>query len=63
LAAAVRVLESLGPGAREILMNYYVNGEDRQSIQAAYGLTDAEFLCLRRTARESFDRLRRTTVG
>ena len=45
------MLESLGPGAREILVHYYVNREDQETIRSTYGMTEEEFRSLRKSAR------------
>jgi hypothetical protein len=56
------VLESLGPGAREILVHYYVNREDQEAIRSTYGMTEEEFRSLRKTARDAFEKLRSAAI-
>jgi hypothetical protein len=56
------VLESLGPGAREILVRYYVNREDQEAIRSTYGMTEEEFRTLRKAARNAFEKLRSAAI-
>jgi hypothetical protein len=58
LAAAVSLLESLEPGAREVLVEYYLKRGDQETIRSNYRLTEEEFRSLRKTARDAFAKLR-----
>lgn len=61
VSAALSVLESLTPGARDVMRRYF-NGEAPDAIRARHGMSEEEFRRLMKTTRETFQRLWRTAA-
>jgi RNA polymerase sigma-70 factor (ECF subfamily) len=61
--AATRILASLQPKHREVLLRFYVNGEPAEAIQASLGLTKTQFQLLKCRAKARFVHLCQQRIG
>jgi hypothetical protein len=60
---ALRVLRGLPAREREAMIRFYLDGNTPEQIQVALGLSEADFLRIRKCSKDQFLLLRRCGAG